>query len=99
MPNLTLRPIAYGTGLTLSTDGKLRIEPNVPRHREILIHERSGLWSINEGESAYVLDQDGDWVREPPPSERDDDWHARCRYASLEEAADWLRQCAQRSNA
>jgi hypothetical protein len=33
-----------------------------------------------------VLAKDGEWEYEPIPSSRDDDFFARCRYDSLEEA-------------
>ena len=77
---MTLRPIAYGTGLTLSTDGKLRAEPDAPRNRQVLICERMcGGWSINEGETSFCLNNDGHWEREPPVYSRDEAFYARCR--------------------
>lgn len=93
---MTLRPIAYGTGLTLSTDGKLRIQ-NMARAREneIVIQERPSIggtrWSINPWIAAdSCLNRDGEWEYEPQPSSRDDEFYARCRFASLDEAVEFL---------
>lgn len=90
MPKLKLRPIAYGTGLTFSTDGKLRIEPIRTKYDyEILIWETKAGWLIRRNQhTRHCLNASGHW--DEVPSER-------CRYASLEEASDWLRQCAERS--
>lgn len=87
MPNLTLRPIAYGTGLTLSTDGKMRIEP---------IRNALTRWSISG--TAYCLNRKGQWEHEPIPSDRDEAFYSRCRYASLDETAEFLRRHLEGQN-
>lgn len=46
-------------------------------------------WAITDGHS--VLDKDGDWIIEPLPSSRDDEYIAKTRWASAEEAyAFWI---------
>lgn len=98
---MTLRPIAYGTGLTLSTDGKLRIVPR--KHEsdwEIAIEENQGRgvvrWSIRRVGDNCCLNRDGRWEYEPQPSSRDDAFFARCRFASLDDAVEFLRKEAER---
>lgn len=95
---MKLRPVVYATGLTLSTDGKLRILPLTDRvgQREIVIMERQGRdavrWSISvDIHSGCCLNRDGDWEYEPVPSSRDDEFYARCRFPSFEDAVAFLR--------
>jgi len=105
---INLRPIAYGTGLTLSTDGALRIGPIRTKYDyEIVIQERKGKdangnavarWSIYAS-SASCLNRDGWWEIERQPSSRDEAYFARCRYASLDEARAWLEQVMEGQHA
>ena len=41
-------------------------------------------WAVRRGR--VCLDKDGEWVIEPSPSNRDEEFYAECRFASLEEA-------------
>lgn len=97
---MKLRPVVYATGLTLSTDanGKLRILPTEDRTAEIVIMERPGRdcirWSINDKTCDSVLTRDGDWEYEPIPSSRDDEFYARCRFDSFNEAVNFLQKQA-----
>lgn len=45
------------------------------------------LWKVKRGD-AHCLNRDGEWEYEPLPSSRDDDFLARCRYATADEAID-----------
>jgi hypothetical protein len=44
----------------------------------------SDLWAVRSGPNC--LDKDGDWVYEPLPSSRDDEWLAMHRWAMLTDA-------------
>lgn len=44
-----------------------------------------GLWAVQRGGSPTVLNRDGEWEHEASPSNRDDDFLARCRF-SFDEA-------------
>lgn len=98
---VSLRPIAYGTGLSLLNDGKLRIIPLEGMRNEIIIQERPryGItyWSINESTASgsSVLDRNGDWIFEPQPSSRTDEYLASTRYATLAEAVSRLERYAE----
>lgn len=41
---------------------------------------------------SYCLNRDGEWEYEPQPSSRDDAFIDRCRFRSLDEAAETLRK-------
>ena len=100
MPKVQLRPVAYATGLTVSTDGTLRILPLVSGFdAEIMIQERPGVnvtrWSIDASRAAgCCFNRDREWEYETLPSNRDDDFYRRCRFASLEEAVAFLEEVA-----
>jgi len=42
-------------------------------------------WAIRSGEQ-LALGKDGEWIHEPQPSSRDDEFYAMYRFDSLEEA-------------
>lgn len=90
---INLRPIAYGTGLTLSTDGALRIGPIRTKYDyEIVILDIDCGWLIlKDINSQFHLTKDGDWFNRKPRGD-DEAFFARCRYASLDEARAWLEQ-------
>lgn len=49
------------------------------------------LWKITRG-FGEVLNKQGQWESEPSPSNRTDDFLARCRYATLEECSAAIEQ-------
>lgn len=44
------------------------------------------------------LDHDGEWELEPQPSSRDDEFYARCRFDTLEEAVAMAAKAERRVN-
>lgn len=97
---MKLTPMMYRTGLVLSTDGTLTVRLRIfDSEDEIVIAAREGRgrvirWAIYETSShgAACLSREGDWEFEPTPSSRDEEFFARCRYASLEEAVAELQK-------
>lgn len=72
------------------TPCKWRIPGAQDRLREVFIEAVANIdgpdrFAIRQG--GYVMAKDGEWEYEPMPSSRDDDFFARCRYATFEEAA------------
>ena len=53
------------------------------------------LWAIRHFGS--VMNLDGEWEFEPLPSSRDDEFIARCRHATPQEALDVLRRLGKRA--
>jgi hypothetical protein len=53
-------------------------------------------WAVREAE--MCLNKSGGWEWEPQPSSRDDEFYARCRWATAEEALAFWRErgCASR---
>lgn len=49
-------------------------------------------WAIYEGKS-YALSREGYWEYEPMPSSRDDDYLARCRFDTPQEAYEFYLKC------
>lgn len=98
-----MRPIAYGTGLTLSTDGKLRIIPITNIYeQEIVIVERKGRdvtrWSISRSMGQdCCLNRDGQWEIEPIPSSRHEEFYRRCRFDNHIQASAFLLVTAEAS--
>lgn len=45
---------------------------------------KSPMWKVMRDSFAFT--KDGDWEWEPVPSERDDEFYARCRFDTFEEA-------------
>lgn len=97
---MTLRPIAYGTGLAVvaKRDGTV-IVPWRDGYHEIVIEERQGAdvtrWAIYPFHGVpSCLNREGEWEYEPLPSNRDDEFYARCRFASLEDAVEFLNSAS-----
>lgn len=57
-------------------------EIKVQRMRQ---RDGANLWKVSDGRGS-VLGKGGEWEYEPMPSSRDDEFLARCRFASAEEA-------------
>lgn len=59
----------------------------VQRARQV---DDSYLWKVTDG--ASCLNKSGEWEYEPLPSSRDDDFMARCRFATADEAIEAARK-------
>ena len=49
-------------------------------------------WAILSGGGNRCLNKEGDWVYQPRPSSREDDFYEQCRYASAQEAIEYYRR-------
>jgi len=82
--------------LKKATEFNLGPLPSQPRHwsNEVLVQRREGhrlpkqpyMWAVKW--SGNNLAKDGTWEYEPLPSSRDDEFYARCRFDTLQEAWD-----------
>lgn len=59
--------------------------PDVCRIEEVLQRDGSSLWAIRR-QFGDCMNKSGEWEDEPQPSERHDEFFARCRFATPEEA-------------
>ena len=58
---------------------------------EVLLESVKGFQGIRwalRNDRRYCLNKEGEWEYEPMPSSRDDDFYARCRWDTVEEAYD-----------
>lgn len=77
---IAFEPVISGYAIAVS-DRRFANEVLIQRSRQI---EGPALWAVRFNGS--VLNKQGEWEWEPMPSSRDDEFLARCRWDSAEEA-------------
>ena len=54
-------------------------------------------YAVRNAGGQFVLNQMGEWEREPSPSNRDADFYERCRFSTFEEATNAAEVIARKS--